>query len=165
MTITAVIPTTFQTDRQDVHDLLVSIGNMWIAYCQTHFTGLSAGVVRKVWHTLPEDLSGEGPFVYISEITERITHDMQTRVTVFEGGLGYVDTLGDPEETDTRINAFSDYMRDVFTANVRTIESDTGRSGMFEQVEAADTNPLHEGPYPFGHFMIRWRYVVQGGYR
>lgn len=165
MTITAVIPTTFQRDRQDVHDLLNAIAAGWIAYCRANFTGTAAGIVRASWHTLPESLDGEGPFVYISEITERIVHDYGTRTTTFEGGLGYVDVLSDPEETDTRINAFSDYMRDVFTYNARTIESDTGRSGMFEETEAMDENPLREGPYPYGHFMIRWRYVVQGGYR
>jgi hypothetical protein len=163
VTITATIPTTFTTDRQDVHELLLAISDAWIAYCQAN--GIAQGIVRARWHTLPEDLSGEGPFVYISEITEQIQHDMNTRVTVFEGGLGYVDVLSDPEETDDRINHFSDYMRDIFTANVDAIEKSTGRSGMFEEFEGADSNPLHEGPYPYAHFMVRWRYVVQGGYR
>lgn len=165
MTITATIPTTFTTDRQDVHDLLMAIATGWIAYCQTNFTGLTPGIVRAARHTMPEDLSGEGPLVFIGEIHERITHDMQTRETVFEGDLAYADTLGEPEETDARVNAYADYMRDTFTANVDAIEKSTGRSGMFEQYEAMDVPPLHEGPYPFGHFLIRWRYVVQGGYR
>jgi hypothetical protein len=157
---TAVIPTTFQTDRQDIHALVIAIADGWITYCQTN--AIAEGIVRARWHVLPETLDGEGPFVYLSEITERITHDMQTRTTVFEGGVGYVDTYGDPEEVDDRINAFSDYMRDVFTYNAQTMDSG---HGVFEEYEAADANPLHEGPYPYPHFMIRWRYVVQGGYR
>jgi hypothetical protein len=162
---TATIPATFQCDRQDVHALVVSIADQWIVYCRANFTGTALGIVRARWHTLPETLDGDGPFVYVSEIKEQIVHDYGTRTTTFEGGIGYVDVLNEREETDDRINAFSDYMRDVFTANARTIEAATGRSGMFEQYEGSDENPLQEGPYPFAHFMIRWRYVVQGGYR
>ena len=165
MTIIAVLPSVYQRDRQDVHELVIAIADAWIAYCRANMTGTAAGIVRARWHTLPQDLSGDGPFVYVSDIAEHITHDMQTRTTVFEGGLGYVDVLAEPEETDDRINAFSDFMRDIFTANVRTIEAQTSRSGMFEQYEASDVPPIHEGAYPFAHFLLRWRYVVQGGYR
>jgi hypothetical protein len=165
---TAVIPSSFQTDRQDVHALLIAIADAWISYAETN--GIVHGLVRKRWHTLPEDLSDEGPFVYITEISERIVHDYGTRTTTFEGGLAYVDVLSDPEQTDDRVNSFADYMRDVFTANVETIAAYFGalgipRSGMFEEISAQDEPPLHEGPYPFAHFVVRWRYVVQGGYR
>ena len=163
MTIIATIPSTFQSDREDVHSLVIAIADAWIAYCQTN--GIAQGIVRERWHTLPESLTGDGPFVYVSEITEQITHDMNTRETIFEGGLGYVDIRSDPEETDARVNAFADYMRDVFTANVQTIQLATGRSGVFEEVRAANVPPLHESQVYLEHFMVNWEYTVSGGYR
>jgi hypothetical protein len=155
---TAVIPSSFTTNRQDVHALVIAIADAWITYALAN--GIVKGLVRKRWHTLPEDLSGEGPAVYLSEITERITHDMQTRTTVFEGAVAYFDVLSDPQETDDRVNAFADYMRDTFTANAQTLPY-----GMFEQYQAGEEPPLHEGTTPFAHFVIRWRFTVQGGYR
>ena len=160
MTITAVLPTSYQTNRQNVHALLIAIADAWIAYCQTNLATMfhNQGVVRVAWHHLPEDLSGEGPFVYIGDIRERVTHDQQTRLTVFSGTLGYVDVLADPFETDDRVNAFSDYMRDIFTANARQLDP-----GMFQQTGASDAPDVREGPYPFAHFVVDWTFTVQEG--
>ena len=155
---TATIPSSFTTNRQDVHALVIAIADAWIAYALAN--GIVKGLVRKRWHTLPEDLSGEGPAVYVTDIFERITHDQQTRTTVFEGGVAYFDVRSEPQETDDRINAFADYMRDIFTANVQTLGY-----GIFEEYQAGDEPTLHEGTTPFAHFMVRWRFTVLGGYR
>lgn len=161
MTITAVLPSQHQTNRKDVHDLLISMADAWITYCRANH--VAEGAVRAAWHHLPEDLTGEGPFTYIGDISEAVSHDQGLRLTVFTGTVGYVDVLTDPMETDDRVNAFSDYMRDIFTANARTCEVGTGRSSMFQQIGARDASDLHEGPAPFAHFVVDWTFTVQEG--
>ena len=110
-TFTATVPSSWQTRRQDLNDALSAI----IAA----FQAAVPGVIRRQWSELPDTLMAEGPFIYLGDITESIQHDAQTRTTTFTGVIGYVDTLADREETNTRINVFADYMRDLFTANVR----------------------------------------------
>ena len=149
----------FQTNRQDIHALILAIADSYIAYCIAN--SVVNGIVRAKWHALPETLDGEGPFVYLSEIRERITNSAEgygVRVTEFTGGLGYVDVLSDPMETDDRVNAFSDYMRDYFTANARTL----GR-GLLTEEDAEDRPDLTQGTTPYAHFMVNWKFAIQEG--
>ena len=106
-----VIPTTWNPTRQALNDMLAAI----IA----SFQAAVPGVIRMYWSELPASLTGEGPFVYQGPINENILHDASTRATRYSGYIGYVDIIADPQETNTRCNAFADYMREVFTANAR----------------------------------------------
>jgi len=118
MTYSVVIPPVWNPSRQALNDILAAIIGGFMAN--------TPGVVRKYWSEVPQSLTGEGPFVYQGPINEDITHDGGTRLTLFRGSLGYVDVLADPQETNTRCNAFADYMREMFTFNARISVGATG---------------------------------------
>ncbi len=124
--ITPVIPSSWQTDRADLNDALVSL-------IEAFRTNVSMTVVRKMFSELPNTLTGEHPFVYIGDITEDIHHDASTRSTVYHGTIGFVDTLVNPIETNDRVNVFADYMRDLFTANAALVGQ-----GVLEQTAFAE---------------------------
>ncbi len=109
MPYTIVTPANLSPSRQALNDAIAAIIAAFIAANPT--------VVRKYWSEVPASLTGEGPFVYQGPINESITHDQGTRSTLFTGSIGYVDVLVDPQETNTRINAWADFMREWFTAN------------------------------------------------
>ena len=111
MPYTVVIPGSWNPSRQALNDILSAM----IA----SFMTAVPGVIRRYWSELPASLTGEGPFVYQGPINENIVHDQGTRQTTYTGYIGYVDVLADPVETNTRCNAFADYMRELFTANAR----------------------------------------------
>ena len=149
MTITAVAPTQTQTDRQDLNDLLAAIVNA--------FTSAHPSVVRKYWSEVPASLTGEGPLVYQGEISETIEHDSGTRRTLFRGTIGYVDVLADPQETNARINAWADFMRDWFTANVRTLVRGVLAQTGFTEGE------LSQGALQFANPTLAFTFTVQEG--
>ena len=130
-TYNVVIPTTWDPTRQALNDILDAI--------ITGFMAAVPGVVRKYWSELPQSLTAEGPFVYQGAINETVAHSggniagnvvaSGLRATLFTGSIGYVDVLADPQETNTRCNAFADYMREVFTANARISVGATGTGG------------------------------------
>ncbi|MDD5305528.1 MAG: hypothetical protein PHS14_20700 [Elusimicrobia bacterium] len=119
MTVYTVnIPPVWNPSRQALNDILSAI--------LAAFMANTPGVIRKYWSELPQSLTGEGPFVYQGPINETIVHDQGTRATTYNGYLGYVDVLADPQETNTRCNAFADYMREMFTFNARISVGSTG---------------------------------------
>ena len=133
MTYSPDIPTTWNPTRQALNDMLSAI----IA----GFQAAVPGVIRKYWSEVPQSLTAEGPFVYQGSINEVITHDSGLRSTTFSGSIGYVDVLANPQETNTRCNAFADYMREVFTANARISVGATGTGGVdgiLQQVALVD---------------------------
>lgn len=150
MTFTPVIPTTWDPTRQAVNDFMTAI----IA----GFMAAVPGVIRKQWSEAPASLTGEGPFVYLGDIGETIAHDAGTRQTVFTGSIGYVDTIADPAETNTRCNAFADYMREVFTANARIFPT-----GIFQQTGLRDGTELTQGSAHLTDLLVDWTYVVLEG--
>ena len=109
MVFPVVTPANLSPSRQALNDALAAILAAFITANPT--------VVRKYWSEVPASLNGEAAFVYQGPINETITHDAGTRSTLFRGTLGYVDFLADPEETNTRVNTFADFMREWFTAN------------------------------------------------
>jgi len=109
MTFPVNVPANLSPSRQALNDALSAI----IAAFMT----ANPAVVRRYWSELPASLNGEAAFVYQGPINETITHDSGVRGTLFHGSLGYVDIIVDPEETNTRINTFADFMREWFTAN------------------------------------------------
>ena len=109
MVFPVVTPANLSPSRQALNDALAAI---LVAFITANPT-----VVRKYWSEVPASLNGEAAFVYQGPINETITHDAGTRSTLFRGTLGYVDFLADPEETNTRVNTFADFMREWFTAN------------------------------------------------
>ena len=151
MTYTPVVPTLSQTNRQDINDFL---GAFLVAFMAAHPT-----VVRKQWSELPASLTGEGPFVYLGDITEDLLHDSGTRQTVFSGTLGYVDVLADPQETNTRMNTFADFMRDWFSANVHVNSS--GRDEL-HQTQTTEGS-IGQGPIAYAAILIHWKWTVLEG--
>lgn len=145
-----VIPSSYQTNRQDLGDALEAIIDAFIA-------SNSYAIVRKFWHELPATLMGEGPFVAMGDVTETIRHTEGLRITVFTGSLWYVDWLTDPQEYDSRVNVFADQMRDLFTAN----PSITNR-GLLEQT-GFQVGELQQGSTRFGAPQLLYTYTVQEG--
>ena len=115
MVFPVVTPANLSPSRQALNDALAAIMAAFITANPT--------VVRRYWSELPASLNGEASFVYQGPINETITHDGGLRSTLFTGSLGYVDFISDPEETNTRINTFADFMREWFTANYHILVS------------------------------------------
>lgn len=110
MPFTPVIPSSYQQDRQDLHDCLEGLIQAFIV-SESYECG-------RVWlSSLPDSFTGEGPMIVLGDITEATLHDSGTRRTVFAGQLFYVDWITDRDEVGTRVDRWADKMRDLFTAN------------------------------------------------
>jgi len=145
-----IIPTSYQTDRQDLNDALEALIDAFIQ--STNY-----GVVRKFWSQMPASLTGEGPMVVLGDITEAVKHDESLRITVYTGSIWYIDWLTDPAEYNTRVNTFADMMRDLFTANP-TISP----RGLLEEVGFQE-GEIRQGTLVFGapQLLFRWN-VLEG---
>jgi hypothetical protein len=154
-TPTIVTPTQYGTWRQDVHNTILAMLATFQAASATQ------GYILQVFHALPDSITASLPFVYIADFTETITHDGQTRTTLFEGSIAYVDLMTDREQVDDRINAFFDLMRDLFTYNYNILPP-----GIFAEVDA-DRGPkeIRQGLIVDAHAELRWTFSVQEGYR
>lgn len=147
--VSPVIPGSYRTDRADLQEAIVALVDAFIAANPT--------VVRKMWHTMPANLMGEGPFVAIGSISEVVRHTESLRIRVFEGAIAYVDVMTDNLEVDDRINVFSDMMADLFTLNARILPV-----GMLEQT-GFEEGELQQGPVRMAAPTLTWRYTVQTG--
>lgn len=150
MTFTAVTPAAFSTPRQDMHDALQAIVDLFI-------TDTSYAIVRKFWHEIPPTLGAEGPFVAIGEVIEEIVHTEGTRITQLTCQLYYVDLITDAQEYARRVNTFADKMRDYLTANARIISR-----GMLQQTGFAETE-VRQGPAQLGAPYATVTYRVMEG--
>lgn len=132
MTYPVVTPVNLSPSRQALNDAVQAL--------LTAFITANPNVVRRYWSELPQALDGETPFVYQGAINETITHDAGIRSTLFTGSIGYVDVLADPQETNTRINAFADFMREWFTANyaITFTTTDGPYYGILQQTSLID---------------------------
>lgn len=146
---TPVVPTSFSTERADLYDALGDLIDAFMASVPD--------VVRKHWTALPRTLAGEKPFLYIGPVDEAIVHDFQTRITTFTGFIGYVDTDVDPQESQARVNAFADYMRDLFTANPRLVDNTELRQTGFTQAYRDEGGAYVTDPH------VNFEYVRQVG--
>lgn len=146
--VTPVIPTSWQTNRQTLNNALDTIINAFIAAVPN--------VIRVFWSDLPSGITREGPFVYLGQLEEQITHDQGTRVTLFTGYIGYVDNLVDPREANTRANVFADYMRDLFTANVADLPGEFAQTGFVE-------GELAQGDIKMTDHRVLFFYRIQEG--
>jgi hypothetical protein len=147
--MTAVVPSTWSTTRVDLNAAIVEILDAFIAAVP--------GIIRKVWTEVPSGLTGEGPFVYIGDVIEEISHDFGTRSTIFRGMVGYVDVLVDPQETNDRVAVFCDYMRDLFTANARILGY-----GIFEQTGLTETEII-QGTIRMTNTTVQWKFDIRVG--
>lgn len=146
-----VLPTDWQTQRQDIQAAITAMVNLFVASY--------ANYIRKVWQERPQSATGEGPFIYIGRIIETITHDAGLRQTKFAGRIGYVDVLADPSETNTRINVFGDFMREVMTANARMLPA-----GIFQEEGFDDSPEFKQGASVYlTDVQIDWTFVVLEG--
>ena len=132
MTFPVNVPANLSPSRQALNDALSAI--------LAAFMTANPTVVRRYWSELPASLNGEAAFVYQGPINETIAHDAGTRSTTFRGSLGYVDFIGDPEETNTRCNTFADFMREWFTANYHILVNTSSGPyyGILEQTALID---------------------------
>lgn len=145
------LPAAWQTWRQDVHDGILAMVNLFVATYPNY--------VRAVYHNRPTSVTGEGPFVYIGRIREFIVHDSGTRQTRFEGEIGYVDVLVEPRETDDRVNTFADFFRDLFTANARIFPF-----GILEETGFDDSPEVRQGTSIYlTDVQVSWHFTVLEG--
>jgi hypothetical protein len=153
MPFTPVIPSSYQTDRQDLNDALAAIID---AFIQSE----DYAVGRVFASEMPDSFTGEGPMIVLGDITERIRHTMSLRITVFSGDLFYVDWFTDRAEYNRRVNTFADRMRDLFTYNVSTVNPSAElRQVGFEEGE------FRQGQLVFGAPSVKWEYTIQEGYQ
>ena len=161
MTYSPIIPITqWETYRLDLNTALLEM----IAA----FQAVVPNVVRKAWSEIPASLTGEGPFIYLGDINEQISHSgadqaapvaNSLRRTVFSGTVGYVDVAADNQEANDRANTFADYMRELFTANARILGP-----GILVQTDLQDGSPISQGQLTgFMHLVVVWQYVVLDG--
>lgn len=150
MTFTPIIPSSYQSDREDLNLAIEALIDAFIT-SQDHTIG------RIFWSELPASLTGEGPMIVLGDITETIRHDISLRTTVWTGAIWYIDWLTDPSETNTRVSIFADHMRDLFTANP-TI---TGR-GLLQQVGFQE-GELRQGQLVMTAPQLLFTYTVQEG--
>jgi hypothetical protein len=155
MPYTPVLPPTYtpQTNRVDLHDALETLVDAYIA-------AASYTLGRQWQSSLPDSFTGEGPLIVLGDITETIRHDAQLRHTVFAGSLFYVDFITDRQETGARIDAWSDYMRDLFTYNMSLVDP----AQVLVQVGFAE-GEFTQGSLVFAAPSVIWEYRVQEGYR
>lgn len=154
MPYTPVIPTSYQSDRQDLHDAIEALVDAFIA-------SESYAIGRKFLGELPDSFFTEGPLIVIGQITEQIVHDVQTRTTTFSGSLFFIDTTSDHEEYSTRVNTFADRMRDLFTENPRLVNPGAGE--LYQTAFTEDERA--QGRFTFGAPHVDFIYRIQEGYR
>jgi len=96
MSFTPIIPSSYQSDRQDLNEAIQALID---AFIQSQ----SYAIGRIFWSELPASLTGEGPMIVLGDINEVIRHDISLRTTVWSGAIWYIDWLTDPDETNTRV--------------------------------------------------------------
>lgn len=153
MPFTPVIPTSYQTDRQDLNDAIAAIIDAFIV-------SENYGVGRKFQSEIPDSFTGEGPLIVLGDIVEEIQHTMSLRITKFSGDLFYVDWFTDRAEYNARVNRYADRMRDLFTENRSTVNSNAElRQVGFREGE------FRQGQLVFGAPSVQWEYIIQEGYQ
>lgn len=153
MTFSPVIPSSYQSDRQDLMGALQAIVDAFIV-------SQSYAIGRQYQSALPDLMSAEGPLIVVGEVQETVKHDWQTRITTFQGTLFYVDFITDRQQVADRVDVWADHMRDLFTYNAKTVNP----NAVLEQYG------LQEGELTVGSLIytapsILFTYTVQGGYQ
>lgn len=150
MTFTPVIPSQWETDRQDLN---TALGLMIAA-----FQAVQPGVVRKAWSEIPQSYTGETPLVYLGDIVETIQHTPAIQWQEFTGQIGYVDTSPDNQEANTRANTFADFFRELFKVNYHLLPR-----GYLQQTGLSEA-PATQGPLTgFMHLVLTYTFTVQEG--
>ena len=150
MTFTPVIPSVWETDRQDLNDAL---GLMIAA-----FQAVQPDVVRKAWSEIPASYTGETPLVYLGDIVETIQHTPAIQWQEFTGQIGYVDTSPDNQEANERANTFADFFRELFKVNYHLLPR-----GYLQQTGLSEA-PATQGPLTgFMHLVLTFTFTVQEG--
>ena len=128
----------------------------------TTFAQANPTIVRAVRTVRPRSFSGDTalPVFFIGDLNETVTtaNGIRTRqVTGFSAYL--VDTLGDPTESNNRLNFAKDAFTDLFTANFHAI---SGRSN-FQHPATLDTE-FDEGGviFPAVEFQFGQTSVAEG---
>jgi len=153
MSFTPVIPSSYQTDRQDLNGAIAALIDAFIL-------SESYAVGRIFWSEVPASLTGEAPMIVLGDIVESVSHDMQVRITTFTGTLWYIDWITDRAEFNTRVNRWADRMRDLFTYNVSLVnpKAELRQTGLQE-------SELRQGDIVVGAPSLTFQYIVQQGYR
>lgn len=152
MPFTPVIPSSYRTDRQDLHDAIEALIDAFIL--SRSYT------VGRVWlGEMPDNYMAEGPMIVLGDITETTVHDIQSRTTTFTCALYWIDVLSDREEFGNRVDAFADYMRDLFTYNSRLVDPAAGELYQTGFTDGEQT----QGVFSFGAPRLDFIYRVQVG--
>jgi hypothetical protein len=151
MTYTPVLPTSYQSDRQDLNDALEAIVDAFIQ--QQSYT-----IGRKFLSEVPDSFTGEGPLIVLGDITETHTFTDQTHARVFAGAVYYIDWITDREAYNNRVNAFADHMSDLFEVNRSTVNG----AAVLAQVSFQE-GELRQGQLIFGAPQLLYEYRVRRG--
>lgn len=155
MTFSPVLPPTYtpNTNRQDLMAALAALVDAYIAQA-------SYQLGRQFQSALPDTFTGEGPLIVVGDVTEVIAHDAQIRRTVFSGSLFYVDFITDRAQVADRVDAWSDYMRDLFTYNASLVAP----QHVLVQLSFTEAE-FTQGQLVFAAPSLQFEYRVQEGYR
>lgn len=151
---TPVIPSSYQTNRQDLCDALEALIDAFIV-SENYEIG------RVFLMDMPDTFTAEGPTIAIGEITESVVHDMQTRTTTFSGSLFWLDVFPSHEEYRARVNTWADHMRDLFTENPSIVNA---ASGVLEQVAFME-DERQQGAFTIAAPHVDFVFRIQEGYR
>ncbi len=155
MAYTPVIPSEYQQDRQDLHDVISAIMDAFIA-------SENGQVGRAYAASFPASLQGELPLIVMGDIEEAIVHTTQLRITTFTGTVWYVDRFPEREAYSTRVNTWADRMRDLFTANGHIVLDDGLEAEMHQTT--VQEGELRQGNVVFGAPGLTFVMTVQRGY-
>lgn len=155
MTYVPVIPTEYQRDRQDLHDVISAIVDAFIL-------SENGQVGRAYASSMPASLQGELPIIILGDIEENTIHTTQLRITTFTGTLWYVDRFPERGAYSDRVNVWADRMRDLFTANGH-ITLDDGLEMEMHQTTLQE-GELVQGNVTFGAPGLQFVGTVQRGY-
>lgn len=155
MTYTPNIPATYQQDRQDLNDVIEAIVRAFMA-SENYQIG------RAYASEFPAGLQGELPLIVLGDIEEQIVHTTQLRITTFTGTLWYIDQFPERSAYNTRVNAFADKMRDLFSANGHITLADGLEAEMHQTT--FQEGELRQGNVVFGAPGLGFTMTVQRGY-
>ncbi len=151
MPFTPILPTDYQSDRQDLNDAIEAIIGAFISS-----QGYAIG--RKFMSEVPESLTGEGPLIALGDVTEEIRFTAQLWITTFTGSMYWIDWLTDRQESNNRANVFADHMRSLFAVNRSTVNG----AAVLQQTGFTE-GELRQGNIVMNAPQLHYTYVVQRG--
>jgi hypothetical protein len=152
MTYSPIIPTDYQTDRQDLNDALAAIVDAFIA-------SESYKVGRMFVSEMPDSFTAEGPLIVLGDIDEQVSFTDQSWATLFSGKIIYIDWMTDRVEYNARVNVWADKMRQLLAVNRSTVNP----AAILQQTGFNDGIETRQGSIIVGAPEIAFTYHVRRG--